>query len=65
MYYKIRNQTQNMPVLSSLAISKIMIFKYLENANLGKEITCSNFPRWMYKKNEKYITYITYFNYTT
>lgn len=48
MYYKIRNKAQNIQVLHSLAISKSVIFKYPQNANLGRKINmCSNFPRWI------------------
>lgn len=54
MYYKIRNQAQNMPVLNSLTISKIVIFKYLENTNLGREIlTCTQISPDGYIKNQK------------
>lgn len=60
MYYKIRNQAQNMPVLSSLAISKIVIFKYLVNTNLGREIlTCAQIsPDRYIKKRKTYYKYI-------
>lgn len=55
MYYKIRNQAQNMPVFK-FSISKIVIFKYPENTNLGREIlTCAQiFPDGYIKKRKTY-----------